>query len=267
MTAAAAERTVDAFLGGRIEAVQPARAHHRSGLEALLLSAAVNRDFTGSVVDLGAGAGVAGMAIAARCAGASVTLVERDAEAIACAREALARSANAAFGRRLSIVAVDIMAAESERIAAGLARGEADLVVTNPPFRDAAAGSSSPSAARHAAHVLDGGVEPWIRAATSALRPGGSLVLIFRADGLLDVLAALGGRFGDVAVLPVHPRADRPALRVVIAAAKGSRGEMRLLPGLTLHEPSGSGYLPGVERVLRDGASISDVHPAWPGIA
>jgi tRNA1(Val) A37 N6-methylase TrmN6 len=99
------------------------------------------------------------------------------------------------------------------------------------------------------------------------LRPGGRLVIIFRADGLPDVLAALAGRFGDVAVLPVHPRADRPALRVLIAASKGSRGEMRLLPGLTLHEPSGSAYLPQAERILRDGVSISDVHPAWSGIA
>jgi tRNA1(Val) A37 N6-methylase TrmN6 len=267
MTTATAERTVDVFLGGRMEAVQPAKAHHRSGLEALLLSAAISPDFAGTVIDLGAGAGVAGMAIAMRCSGARVTLVERDAEAIACAREALARSVNAAFSARVSIVAADVVMPEAERVQAGIAREAADVVVMNPPFRDAGAGSASPSAARHAAHVLDGGVEPWIRSAASALKPGGRLVVIYRADGLPEVLAALAGRFGDVAVLPVHPRAGRSALRILVAATKGSRGEMRLLPGLTLHEPSGSAYLPEVERVLRGGASIAEVHPAWRGIA
>jgi tRNA1(Val) A37 N6-methylase TrmN6 len=56
-------------------------------------------------------------------------------------------------------------------------------------------------------------------------------------------------------------------LRVLVAATKGSRGEMRLLPGLTLHSEAGSTYLPAVERILRDGASLAEVHPAWAGVA
>ena len=32
--------SVDAFLGGRVEAVQPRAGHHRSGLDAVLLAAA-----------------------------------------------------------------------------------------------------------------------------------------------------------------------------------------------------------------------------------
>ncbi|HVZ13248.1 MAG TPA: methyltransferase [Bauldia sp.] len=266
MTTAAAERTVDAFLDGRLEAIQPARGHHRSGLEALLLSATIGGDFAGTVVDLGAGAGVAGMAVAARCPYARVKLVERDVEAIACARDALARPANAAFRGRVDIVAADVTASEAERAAAGLAREAADAVVMNPPFRDARAGSASPDVARHAAHVLEGGIDPWVRAATSALRAGGRLAVIFRADGLSEVLAALGGRFGDATVLPIHPRADRVALRVLVAATKGSRGEMHLLPGLTLHGEAGGTYLPSAERILRHGASLADVHSTWAGM-
>src|SRR6185295_8383045 len=108
MTAAPAGTTVDAFLGGKLQAVQMAEGHHRSGLEAVLLSAAIEADFKGSVVDLGAGVGAAGMAIAARCRAANVTLVERDPQAIECARAALALPANAHFAHRVTIAAVDI---------------------------------------------------------------------------------------------------------------------------------------------------------------
>src|SRR5262245_14253844 len=88
--------TIDAFLGGRVEAVQVNDGRHRSGLEAVLLSAAVPADFTGIVIDLGAGVGVAGMAIAARCQGARVALVDRDVEAVAACRQALTRPVNLA---------------------------------------------------------------------------------------------------------------------------------------------------------------------------
>ena len=59
--------SVDAFLGGRVEAVQPEKGHHRAGLEAVLLAASLDARISGTVVDLGAGAGVAGL-----CAGHAV---------------------------------------------------------------------------------------------------------------------------------------------------------------------------------------------------
>lgn len=261
------ETTVDAFLGGKVEAVQPKKGHHRSGLEAVLLSSALEPQFAGTVVDLGAGAGVAGMAIAARCPGASVVLVERDAEAIACARDALARPANRTFASRVSIVATDITRPETERIAAGLGRAFADAVVMNPPFHQREEGTSSPDIRRASAHVLaDGGLDPWFRAAASALKPEGRLVVIFCADSLGPLLAALDGRFGDTAILPIYPRAAEPAHRVLIAASKGSQAGSRILPALVLHPEAGSTYVPEVERILRHGASLAEAHAPWESI-
>jgi tRNA1(Val) A37 N6-methylase TrmN6 len=95
------------------------------------------------------------------------------------------------------------------------------------------------------------------------LKPGGALVAIFRADGLRKLLSALGDRFGGAAVLPIYPRAGIEAHRVIVAARKGSRGPLRILPPLTLHPATGSSYLPEAERILRDGAGLADVNPAW----
>ena len=44
---------------------------------------------------------------------------------------------------------------------------------------------------------------------------------------------------------------------------KRSRGPFRLLPGLVLHGEAGSAFLPGPAAILRDGASLGDVHPSW----
>lgn len=262
--AACLATTVDAFIGGRVEAVQATRGHHRSGLEAVLLGASLAADFAGTVVDLGAGAGVAGMVAAARCPAVRVVLAERDDEAIACARAALERPANAAFASRVSVVPVDVEAPEVAREAAGLARGMADAVLTNPPFHVPATTTAPPGASRAAAHVLGaGGLDLWFRTAASVLKPGGRLVVIFRADGIAGLLAALGGRFGALDILPVQPRAGEPAHRILVGALKGRRAPVRLLPALVLHGATGSAYLSAVDLILRDGGGLAAAHPAW----
>lgn len=264
MTGQDGATTVDAFLGGKVEAVQLRTGHHRAGLEAVLLSSAVASDVTGTIVDLGAGTGVAGMGVAARAPNANVILAERDPDAIAAARRSLALPANAAFANRVRIVEVDISAAEGERVAAGLGRDLADVVVTNPPFRDADHGTRSPAPARRAAHVMEkSGVETWVRAATSVLKADARFIVIFRADGLGALLGALEGRFGGLTVLPIHPRADTPAKRVLVSGRKGSGAPQRILPGFVLYLDQGHGYREPAERILRHSAALADVQPGW----
>jgi tRNA1(Val) A37 N6-methylase TrmN6 len=261
--AAGIATTVDAFLGGRVEAVQPVAGHHRSGLEAVLLAASLETRISGTVADLGAGVGVAGFCVAARCKRARVVLVERDPVAIDCARQGLSRPANAAFSDRVRVVSADIAATESERASAGIGRDLAEHVVLNPPFYDSSAGTRSPGVARAGAHVLGAdGIDPWFRAAASVLKFGGDLTVVFRADGLESLLVAAGRRFGAFDILPIHPRAEEPAHRILLRAVKGSRAGLRLLPGLVLHE-SGNEFRPPVEAMLREGRALSSAHRPW----
>ena len=250
-------RTVDAFLGGLVEAVQPAVGHHRSGLEAVLLAASLPATARGLVIDLGAGAGVAGLCAAARCPDLSVMLVERDPVAADCARAALERPANRSFAGRIKVSESDIARRD------GFDSAAAEHVISNPPFRSAAGGTVSPASARAGAHVLaDSGLDPWFRAAAALLKPGGSVTVIFRADGLDLLLAAAKGRFGNLDLLPVAPRDGEPAHRLLMRGVKGSRAPMRLLPPLVLHG-EGNGFRPEVEAILRDGADLRFAAPSW----
>jgi tRNA1(Val) A37 N6-methylase TrmN6 len=81
------------------------------------------------------------------------------------------------------------------------------------------------------------------------------VTLIWRADGLDTVLAALAARFGAAAVLPVHPKPDAPAIRVLVRAVKASRAPLALLPGLFLADAGGRPS-PQADAVLRDGALL-----------
>ncbi len=251
--------TLDWFLGGRLAIEQPAKGRHRAGLDAILLAAAVPRGFSGQVVDLGAGVGTAGLALARRVTGARVTLIERDREAAALAALNAARSENGDLAARARVIEADILAKPDLRETAGFHRGAADLAIMNPPFFPARSVRASPSDPRRAAHVLEAaGLEPWIRAAAWATGPKGRLALIFRGDAIGEILSAIGGRFGGVSIIPVHPRDGQAAHRLIVTAVKASRAAPRILPGLILHPEGSSLYSPEAEAILNGARGLFD---------
>ena len=85
------EHTDDAVLGGRLRLTQKKRGH-RVGHDAILLAAATAAQPATASVDLGAGVGAAGLALAVRVPGVDVTLVEIDPELAAIAAENIARN-------------------------------------------------------------------------------------------------------------------------------------------------------------------------------
>jgi tRNA1(Val) A37 N6-methylase TrmN6 len=237
--------TEDAFLGGRLRLRQPFKGH-RAGHDAILLAAATEVLAAERVVEFGAGVGAAGLAVARRVRGARLTLVEID-EGLA----ALARANAALNGIACDVVALDVTAKAEAFSAAGLAPDTADRVLMNPPFNDSGRHQPSPDRARRTAHEAPSAtLEAWIHAARRLLKPGGTLTLIWRAEGLSDVLAALGRGFGGIVILPVHPKSGATAIRVLVNAEKGSGAPLTLRPGLVLNGDDGK-PTPGAERVLR----------------
>ena len=96
-------------------------------------------------------------------------------------------------------------------------------VITNPPYAEAGGGPVSPDPQRGRAHA-GADTAAWIDACLKRLEPGGRLTVIHRADRLGTLLAAIEGRAGDVAVLPLWPRAGEAARRVILRRPQGLAG-------------------------------------------
>src|ERR1700754_4875741 len=101
------DTTEDAVLGGRLVLRQPKRGH-RFGHDAILLAAAVAARPSEIAVDLGAGVGTAGLALAHRVPRLDVRLIEIDARLAELARENAARNKLAG---RVSVAEMDIATA------------------------------------------------------------------------------------------------------------------------------------------------------------
>src|SRR6185312_5915906 len=168
----------DRILGGRLRLRQPL-AGHRVGHDAILLAAATAARPGERAVDLGAGVGAAGLALARRVSGLQVTLVEIDSGLAGLAAE---NAAINGLGERVTSWAGD--AADADALArAGLGPANIDRVLMNPPFRDAARATLSPDPQRRFAHAADPELlGRWVASADFLLKPGGTLTLIWRAE-------------------------------------------------------------------------------------
>lgn len=257
--AGTAHVTDDAFLGGGLHILQP-DGGYRAGIDAVLLAAAVplrsaRRE---RVLDVGAGVGVVGLAVARRAPLSDVTLVEREPFLVELARRNIARNG---LDGRVRVIAADVARPLDELDELRPDAEGFDHVLANPPYHAEGAGTVAVAALKAAANVMPAGaLVRWARFMAAMTRPGGSATLIHRADAVGDVLAALAGRFGGLLVFPLYPREGKSATRVLVQGTKGSNAPIELRPGLVLHD-RGNRFRPPVEAVLRHGASLVLAQP------
>lgn len=234
------------LLNGRVRLRQPARGY-RAGLDAALLAAAVPALPGQQVIEAGCGAGAVLMQIAARRPGVLLTGLERDPTAAALAVENAALNGVSEAAIRQGDVA------EGFRV---LQIPPGDWAVSNPPFFDDAGALRAPAEGKRGAWMADDGLKAWTGFLLKAVKEGGRIVVIHRADRLADLLTLLGEKAGSFAIRPIHPFADEPAKRVLVYAIKTGRAPLRLLPPLILHERDGGKHSPQAEAILRGDAAL-----------
>lgn len=239
----------DRLLNGQVR-LRQAAAGYRAGMDAALLAAACDASAGQSVLDAGSGVGAVLLAAAVRRPGARFVGLERDGAALELAQ------ANIALNRLEERVEVRAGDVEGPLKACGLIPGQFDAALANPPFFDDEQVLRGPAPVKRGAWIADGGLEAWTDFLTLAVREGGSITLIHRADRLGHILALLPRRAGSFQVRPVHPFADAPASWVLVRAIRAGRAPLRLLPPLVLHPRAGLKHTPEAEAVFRGEAAI-----------
>jgi tRNA1(Val) A37 N6-methylase TrmN6 len=244
----AAPKVVEnALLCGRVRLRQPARGY-RAGMDAALLAAAVAPRPGERLFEAGCGAGAVLMQIAARHDALSLTGLERDSSSAALARENAGLNG---FGDRITVIEGDVAAGFRS-----LGLPPFDWAVSNPPFFDDPGALRAPAPGKQGAWMADDGLAAWTGLLLKAVREGGRIVIIHRADRLADLLALLGDKAGSFAIRPIQPFAEEPAKRVLVRAIKTGKAPLRLLPPLVLHDRSGAKHTPESEALLRGEAAL-----------
>lgn len=239
--------TKDAFLGGKLHLLQP-RNGYRAGVDPVLLAATVPARTGERILDLGCGVGAAALCLGARVPGLILTGIEN--------QQSYADLARRNGGENFEVVVADL-----NDLPLDIRQRQFDHVLANPPYYDRAASRAASDVGREAALGETTPLRDWIKVAAKRLAPKGRAHFIHRAERLPEILNAMTGRLGDIEVLPLAPREDRPAELVIVRGRKNGRGAFKLHAPLVLHagsshERDGDSYVPKVRAALRHGAPL-----------
>lgn len=189
--------------------------------DALLLTGFLRLTPKDEVVELGSGTGVV-CVLGADNTGARFTGVERQARLVELSQKSAARN-----GQEIRFVCADVQTAPEL-----FGRGAFTAAVTNPPYFCGGdrSGNNSRSASRH-----DEGntLNVFCKSAFALLKNGGKLFLVYPADALSTLFAALKAeRLEPKRMRFVYTKDGENAFRVLVEAKKHGR------PGLVVEPPA-----------------------------
>ena len=241
------ELTQDHLLNRRVILSQP-KTGYRAGSDAIFLAAAVPALAGQTVLDAGAGVGAVALCLATRVENVTVRGLERQAELTELAADNAAANG---LADRVNVLCGDIHQPPEE-----ITRAVFDHTVCNPPFYPVGRASPSPDRGKALAHSEgETPLSKWLSFCLRRTRPGGTVTMIHRTSRLHDILAGWKDGAGDVVIIPLWPKAGRPARRIIVQARVGGKGPMVLHPGLQLHQYNGADT-DKAQAILRGGMAL-----------
>ena len=208
-------------------------AHFRPGTDSMVLADFARPAAQDTVCDLGCGCGTLSLLLLAAHPHIRVTGVELQSDAAALARE---NAAQDKLHGRFSVLEGDL------RDPAVLPAGAFDCAVSNPPYYPVASGYAAQDTALRAARTEEFcTLSELCQAAARLLRWHGRFFLVHKPERLTDVLCALRAVSLEPKRLQfVRHSVKTPASLVLIAAVRGSKPGLTLLPDCTLFTPDGA---------------------------
>ena len=240
------ETTVDALLNRRVTVEQPKKGF-RVSVDTILLAAAVTGRSGEKAVDLGCGVGGAMLALAVRVPGLIVNGLEIQPEIADLARANIKRNT---FEDRMEVLTGDVI-----HLPGPLLFGY-DHVMMNPPFHDAEKSDPSPDESKRIATIgTTDELEIWVISAARCLKLTGVLTMIMRADRLDEVLSYMKPHFGEVEVIPLLPKKDEDAKRIILRSRKGEGARHVGCKPMIMHRSAG-GYTDEMDAILKHNRPI-----------
>lgn len=220
-----ADLSRDAFLGGQLQILQP-RQGYRAGIDPVLLAASVPAQPGDNILDLGCGAGVAGLCLASRVPGITLTGLELQAQYAKLARQNAAEN-----GIDMTVIEGDITTLPPE-----IKDKQFNHVIANPPYFDQARRTAADDIGRETALAGPTPLPDWVTTAAKRTCPKGTVTFVHRIERLPELLSAFCTNLGSLEALPLAPRSGRAAKLVLLRGRKNGNAEFRLHQPWLLHE-------------------------------
>lgn len=225
--------TTDTFFNGEIRVMQR-RSGYRFSIDAVLLADFAQPREADTVLDLGTGCGIIPLMLAYRCPQIRIFGVE--------IQKRLTEIALLNVEANHMEKQITIFQEDMKRLRPGMISGQADLVVSNPPYRKPGSGRVNPDQERAIArHEIKAAFSDVVQAARRMLRISGRFATIYPADRMTDVLTQM--RNADIEpkrLCMVHSGASTEAKLILAEGVRGARpGGAKIAPPLIIYDENG----------------------------
>jgi len=227
--------TIDELSLGHLRLLQ-AEDGYRFSLDPVLLARFVAVGSKETVVDLGTGCGVIPLLLAKLSPAQKLVGVELQAQLAERAKRNVVLND---LRQRVQIIEGDV-----RNIRELLPHSSVDLVVANPPYRQAERGRIAPQDERAAArHELAGGLTDFLAATRWLLKNRGRLAIIYLAERLPELLSQMQ----KLSIEPkrlrlIHPRQGEAARMVMVEGRMAGRPGLQVDPPLYVYQGAGRDY-------------------------
>ena len=229
---------INTVLGGQVQLLQPVDGY-RASIDPILLAAACHPTHDTKMADFGCGVGTIGLCLKHFEPNLNLTGYEIQPDL---ADLAMKNSINSHIRIR------------NENIE-GVAENAYDHIVMNPPYYEEGANVPSPHGSIATAHT--GRLDDWFAAARHGLVKGGYLSAILPATRFDDVRKLCRRhQFGQMQLMPIYPKFDLPAKRIIFQVRLNKTRETVIHAGLTLHSGAGRNYTDTAQAILNGQAKL-----------
>ena len=217
------DECIDHFMEGRLRLIQ-SKDGYRFSIDAILLSEFVTVRPGEVVVDLGTGCGVILLTLLLTKPVGYAFGLEIQAEL---ASQAVRNAFLNGYEDKMKIILGDIKTLP-------LAKRSADIVICNPPYRQARSGRINPDLRKAIArHEILSSIDDILLAARGLLRKKGRLALIWPSVRLVDILVRLRRFNLEPKKIQInYPGLDSEAKMALIEASLGGRPGLKISPPL-----------------------------------
>ena len=242
------EFTKDSFLGGGIRIWQPKKGY-RAGIDPILLAATVNVSAGQKVLDLGCGVGTASFAIGYRVKNVELYGIE--------IQKVFADLAD--LNSKENGIELQVECSNISNLSSNITSKNFDHVIANPPYFDRKSSVRGINLSKEKSFGDTLPISEWLKVAAKRAKPKGFVHFILRSDRLIEIFTNMPNSLGSLVITPVISRKNENAKLTILHAKKNGRAGFIISSPIVLHplkSDSREKYVPEVDKVLRNGASL-----------
>ncbi|MCK5165089.1 MAG: methyltransferase [Desulfobacula sp.] len=218
----------DPFGGHEIKVSQPEKGY-RFSMDPFILAAHIQPTGDEKIIDVGCGCAIMPLILAFRHPGLKIIGVEIQKELSGFANQNI--TANR-MENKIRIIHKDIKSVKLSDIS-----GQADIIVSNPPYKKKDSGRLNPDSQKAIArHEITLDIDLLLNCSTRLLKPKGRIYIIFPAERLSDLILTMERyKFSPDFIKFVYIQKNSAAKRVIICAVKNSSKPCIISPPLYIY--------------------------------